>query len=64
MLTKTETRLAAEAIACNAWERGASAGGVAEAIERAFRRDAPRVQEAAQRFAARWLERAGDANKP
>ena len=61
-LSRAEIRLAAESIACTAWERGASADQVALDIARAFRRDNPKAQEAAQEYAAAWLERIAHAD--
>lgn len=55
-LTRPEIRLAAEAIAITAWERGASPDGVAEAVDRAFKRDGRRERALAQSYAAAALQ--------
>ena len=55
MLTKPEIRLAAEAIACTAIERGASPEHVHDAINRAFRRDSEKARAIAHDFAAAWM---------
>ena len=55
-LTRPEIKLAAEAIAATAWERGASRDGTAKAIERAFRRDGDSALTLAKSYAAAALE--------
>lgn len=55
-LTKPEIRLAAEAIAATRWERGASPDGVAEAVNKAFRRDGERARRLALEYASAAME--------
>ena len=62
-LSRTEIRLAAESIAAQVWEKGGSLDQLQIEIERAFRRDGERAQEAAQAYASRWRERADHANQ-
>ena len=55
-LTRPEIRLAAEAIAVTAWERGASPEGVQEAVCRAFRRDGDKARALAGDYARAALD--------
>ena len=55
-LTRPEIKLAAEAIAVTAWERGASPDGVAGAVAKAFRRDGEKARELARGYARAALE--------
>ena len=55
-LTRPEIRLAAEAIAVTAWERGASPEGAQEAVCRAFRRDGDKARALAGDYARAALE--------
>lgn len=56
-LTRPEIRLAAEAIAVTAWERGASPDGIEYAVDKAFRRDGERARALAKAYAASALDR-------
>lgn len=55
MLTRTEIRLAAEAIACTVSERGGNEDAVEAAINRAFKNDHWKERETAQYYAAAWM---------
>jgi hypothetical protein len=55
MLTRDEIKEAAETIACEAWENGASEDGVIEKIDAAFKSDGVYVNRKARTFARRWM---------